>query len=67
MKDSYIYQRMNSHQVMKSYYNILRTAEMSIVQDLYNNITENADDHPNYPTIVEVYQERLNADNNLQE
>lgn len=60
MKDSHIYQRMSNPIVMKTYLNMIRTYDMSIVEDLYKNITVNANDHPRYSVINEAYEARLN-------
>lgn len=63
MKDSHIYQRMNNPMVMKTYTNMIRNYEMDIVNDLYNNITKNASDHPRYSAIVEAYEARKAIEN----
>jgi hypothetical protein len=59
MKDSHIYQRLTNPSVVKTYIHMINTYELETVNDLFNNITKQADDHPRYTAILEAYNNRI--------
>ena len=61
MIDSHIYQRMSKPLIMKGYLRMINDEDFETATALYNNITREADDHPNYAIIHETYMSRKNA------
>ncbi len=63
MKDSHLYKRMNDYFAMKSLVAMIESHDLPTVVQLYNNITEQASDHPKYQAIVQAYKKRLSNEN----
>lgn len=61
MKDSHIYSRMSNPTVIKTYMNMLKTLEYVQAKELFDNITNQAHDHPKYQIIYDTYMERFYA------
>lgn len=61
MKDSHIYERMSNPNVVKTYIHMINTYELETVHDLFNNITNQANDHPRYTAILEAYNNRVGS------
>lgn len=65
MKDSHLYKRMNDYFAMKSLVGMIETSDLPTVVQLYNNITEQASDHPKYPAIAQAYNKRIRDSENI--
>jgi hypothetical protein len=63
MKDSHLYKRMSDYFAMKSLVGMIETCDVPTVVQLYNNITEQASDHPKYQAIVQAYNKRMTNEN----
>ena len=59
MKDTHIYNRMSNPNVVKTYLHLLKTMDYVSATDLYNNIKLEANDHPRFSAIEEVYNDRF--------
>lgn len=59
MKNTEIYNRMNNPQVFRGYVNMIKNLDVDIVEQLRENIKEQASDHPKYEMLEKLFVERL--------
>jgi hypothetical protein len=50
---------MNNPQVIRGYVQMIRNSEIEVVKDLRKNITEQANDHPKFEQLEQLFKERL--------
>ena len=55
-----LYIRMNNPGVIRVYAQMIRTSDVNIVTELYNNLKEHAHDHPKFTDLEKLYKERIN-------
>jgi hypothetical protein len=53
------YERMNNLNAYRTYAQMIRTSELNVVQDLYDNLSTHVNNHPKYPQLLELFKERL--------
>lgn len=58
MKDTHLYARMSQYNSFRSLVNVMNTESLSVITEVYNNITKEASDHPKYSVIKEIYDKR---------
>lgn len=57
-KQHYI-DRINNYQAYRVWCNMIRTNDIDIVKALYDNLSQHLSDHPKWPTLKELFKERL--------
>ena len=53
------YERMNNMSAYRTYALMIRTSELDVVQNLYDNLSTHVSNHPKYPQLHELFKERL--------
>lgn len=61
MKDTHLYQRLNNLNAVKTFMNMIKTGEKQIADELFANLTKDANDHPKYDNIKAAYVERFGS------
>ena len=58
MKDTHMYMRLSNYSSFRSLLNVINTENMDVVEQVYENITTHANDHPKYVAIKDAYDKR---------
>ena len=59
MKDSHMYKRLSDANGYKALVNMLKNQPTHIAEQVFENITDQADDHPKYEAIKEIWLKRF--------
>jgi len=59
MKDSHFYKRLDDQTGFKALVNMLKNQPLNIAEQVFENITTEAEDHPKYEQIKQVWEQRL--------
>lgn len=54
-----LYQKLNNSNIVKIYANMIRTSEIQVVRDLYENLTKHCSTHNQYQKLLPLFKERL--------
>lgn len=60
MKDTHLYIRLNDYNAFRSIASMLRTYDLDTVKEIYNNLLNDAHDHPKFNTLKLIYEDRVN-------
>ena len=59
MKDSHFYTRMSDGVGYKALVNMIKNQPLHLAEQVFDNITTEAEDHPKYEQIKQIWEERL--------
>ena len=51
--------RLNNPQTVRMYANMIRTSDMNVVRDLYDNLSTYCSEHSKYNDLLPLFKERL--------
>ena len=56
---THLYERLNNNNVAKVLLRMIENSELNVAKELFDNITEQAKNHPRYPNLLQAYQKRI--------
>lgn len=59
MKDSHLYKRLDNNYSFRSIVTTIAKHDFDVVTEMFNNLTNEAYDHPRYNHIKSLYEERV--------